>query len=145
MRLYRNAVGTRRLLAVALLTHFAMRDFTTKARGKILRKRLQFHAEEIPQMESVLKLEKTTQKLEAIDANLSGSTFTDVNLANAAFKDVNLAGMTVQNANLAGLRIRDADLRNASLENILATGMTIEGIPVDHLLAAYRAVNASGV
>jgi len=145
MRLYRNAVRVRCLPPGALLTHFAMRYFTTKSRWKIFGKRLKFHPEEIPQMESVLRLEKTKQKLEATDADLSGSTFTDVNLANASFTGVNLAGMTVRNANLAGLRIRDADLRNASLENILASGMTIEGIPVEHLLAAFRAVNPTGV
>jgi len=44
--------------------------------------------------------------------------------------------------NLANLRIQDADLRNASIDDSLTAGMTINGIPLADLLAAYRALHS---
>ena len=43
--------------------------------------------------------------------------------------DVNLSGARIRNANLSGLEIADCNL----------AGATIDGVPVDALLAAYRA------
>ncbi len=89
--------------------------------------------------DQTLKLDHSTQRIEATDTNLSGSTFTDVNLTDAAFTDVNLSNTTISDANLSGLQIRNANLRNASIADSLTDGMTINGIPVTDLLAAYRA------
>jgi uncharacterized protein YjbI with pentapeptide repeats len=86
-----------------------------------------------------MKLERTKQAVEALDADLSGSTFTDVNLSNAVFRDVNLTGAVVHDANLSRVRISNADLRGASLADCRTDGMTIDGIAVEDLLAAYRA------
>jgi hypothetical protein len=44
--------------------------------------------------------------------------------------------------NLSGLQISAADLRRASIEDSLMEGMTIDGIPVAELIAAYGALNA---
>jgi len=77
------------------------------------------------------------------DVNLSGSAFRNVNFAGAEFEDANLSGWRVRNANFSGLAISNADLRGASIVDSLTTGMTIEGIPVDELLAAYRALTAN--
>ena len=76
------------------------------------------------------------------DVNLSGSTFKDVNLAEAQFEDANLSGWRVRNANLAELRIENADLRGAVITDSLTTGMTIDGIPVMDLVAAYQTLTA---
>jgi uncharacterized protein YjbI with pentapeptide repeats len=82
-------------------------------------------------MMGYMKLEHTKQCIEATDADLSGSTFTNVKLARAAFDDVDLTGVTIHNANLSGLQISDANL----------TGASLNGILLSDLLAAYRAAN----
>jgi uncharacterized protein YjbI with pentapeptide repeats len=74
------------------------------------------------------------------DVNLSRATFNDVNFAGACFQDANLSGWTVRNANLSGLRISKADLRGALIVDCLIAGMTIDGIAVAELIAAYRAL-----
>ena len=95
---------------------------------------------------------QTKRRIEAAGADLSGSSFTDVNLSGATFTDVDLAGAEVENANLSGLRVRNvnlsglkisaADLRGASIAESLTEGMTVDGIEVAELMAAYRALNA---
>jgi uncharacterized protein YjbI with pentapeptide repeats len=48
----------------------------------------------------------------------------------------------VRNANIAGIDIHRADLRGASITDCLVVGMTIDGVPVTELMAAYRALTA---
>jgi uncharacterized protein YjbI with pentapeptide repeats len=101
--------------------------------------------------EQTIKLERTKQRLEAKDTDMSGSVFTDVSLSRATFNDVNLAGTTIndtnmsgcrlQNVNLARLRISNANLTGASIVESLTDGMTIDGIAVADLIATYRAAN----
>jgi len=102
--------------------------------------------------EETIKIHGTKRRVEAAGADLSGSSFTDVNLSGATFTDVDLARAKVENANLSGLRVRNvnlsglqisaADLRRASIEDSLMESMTIDGIPVAELIAAYGALNA---
>ena len=84
-----------------------------------------------------LKIEHTKTRLQANDADLSGSIFTDVKLSGAVFEDVNLAEGRLQNVNLSGLRIANANLRGASIVDSMTDGMTINGIPLADLIAAY--------
>jgi uncharacterized protein YjbI with pentapeptide repeats len=94
-------------------------------------------------------LRETKRQVIAEKANLSGSSFNDVNLSGARFvnvklagaelEDVNLSDVAIHNANCAGLTLRDADLRGASIAHSLTAGMTIDGIAVSDLMAAYRA------
>ncbi|GIL39704.1 VOC family protein [Roseiterribacter gracilis] len=86
-----------------------------------------------------LTLTNTQRLLVVDDADLAGSSFTNVKLANAIFDDVNLAAARLSNVNLTGLSIRDANLRNAAISDSALDGMTIDGIAVTDLLAAYRA------
>jgi uncharacterized protein YjbI with pentapeptide repeats len=88
------------------------------------------------------RFEDTTQRIEAVDADLSGSTFTDVNLSNSKFSDMDMAGAKIDNANLTGLIIRNADLRGASIAQSTMKGMTIDGIDVAELFAAYKSSRA---
>ena len=88
--------------------------------------------------QQAIQLERTRQRVEATDADMSASTFTDVNLAQSAFNNVNLAGATVHNANLAALRISDANLTGASLVDSITQGMPIDGILVAEMIAAYK-------
>jgi uncharacterized protein YjbI with pentapeptide repeats len=100
--------------------------------------------------EDTIMLSGTKRLVQAEDADLSGSSFTDVDLSRATFNDVNfagarfqdanLSGWSVRNANFSGLRISKADLRGASFVDCLTAGMTIEGIAVNELMAAYWAV-----
>jgi uncharacterized protein YjbI with pentapeptide repeats len=100
--------------------------------------------------EETIQLSGTKRLVQAERADLSGSSFTDVNLSRATFNDVNfagarfedanLSGWSVRNANFAGLRISNADLRGTSIVDCLTTGMTIDGIAVAELMAAYRAL-----
>jgi uncharacterized protein YjbI with pentapeptide repeats len=76
-----------------------------------------------------LQLIHTRQRLEVNDADLSASSFVNVKLANATFDNINLSGATLNNACLSGVAITDAN----------TTGMTIEGVLVSDLQAAYRA------
>jgi uncharacterized protein YjbI with pentapeptide repeats len=54
---------------------------------------------------------------------------------------VTLAGATIQNANLTGIHIGNADLRGASIAESTMKGMTIDGIDVAELFAAYKAAH----
>jgi uncharacterized protein YjbI with pentapeptide repeats len=97
-----------------------------------------------------IQLSGTKRLVQAENTDLSGSSFTDVNLCRATFNDVNfagahfedanLSGWTVRNANFSGLMISKADLRGASIVDCLTTGMTIDGIAVAEMMAAYRAL-----
>jgi uncharacterized protein YjbI with pentapeptide repeats len=87
---------------------------------------------------SALKLTNIKRPIDAVDADLSGSTFTDVRLSGAKFNDVNLMGCAISHANLSGLRISNANLAGASIVDSATNGMTIDGIAVSDLLAAYR-------
>jgi uncharacterized protein YjbI with pentapeptide repeats len=101
--------------------------------------------------QETVQLKQINQRWEITESCLSGSTFTDVNRSNAAFDDVNFSGATFQNANLSGWRVRDvslsglqitqADLRGASIVDCLTEGMTIDGIAVADLFAAYRSAH----
>jgi uncharacterized protein YjbI with pentapeptide repeats len=91
--------------------------------------------------EQPIRIERTKRRVEADDADLSGSTFTNVNLSGVAFHDVNLSGATLREANLTGLRISQANLRNAAIVDSHTDGMTINGIALADLLAAWRAGN----
>jgi uncharacterized protein YjbI with pentapeptide repeats len=63
------------------------------------------------------------------DVNLAGASFNNVNLAQARFTDISLAGAVFDNINFASAAIG---------KNCNFTGMTIAGIAVAELLAAYR-------
>jgi uncharacterized protein YjbI with pentapeptide repeats len=103
--------------------------------------------------EQTIKLQRTKQRVEATDTDMSGSTFTDVNLSGATFNDSNLAGTTikdanlsgwcVQNVNLSGLRINNANLTDASIVESSTAGMTIDGITVADLMTTYRAAQGN--
>jgi uncharacterized protein YjbI with pentapeptide repeats len=76
------------------------------------------------------------------DVNLSGVNFSNVNIAGARIEDANLCDWSVRNANLTRLRVMNADLRDASFSDCLTLGLTIDGVDLTDLMAAYRALNA---
>ncbi|NGZ76679.1 GNAT family N-acetyltransferase [Saccharibacillus alkalitolerans] len=90
--------------------------------------------------------------------DLSRSAYSHLNMAQASFNNCNLRELRLANANLRGSRIgdssmdgseilhvsltgtsiRNCDLSNVRLADCRYAGMTIDGIPVDDLLTAYR-------
>jgi hypothetical protein len=94
--------------------------------------------------QQAIKLEGAKQRLEAEDADMSGSTFTDVNLARSAFDNVNLTASTIHDANLSTVRISQANLSTASIDDCNTENMRIDGILVADLLAAYRETRLTG-
>ena len=102
--------------------------------------------------DQTITLHRTKRQIEAVDTDIYGSTFTDVKLSGAAFSNVNLSdaivndanmsGWSIHHANLHGLRISQADLTNSSIVESLTSGMTIDGILVSDLMAAYRRANS---
>jgi uncharacterized protein YjbI with pentapeptide repeats len=100
-----------------------------------------------------ITLERSKQRLNATHMDMTDSTFRKVNLSGSVFNDVNLSSVTVTNVNLAesslsdvnltNLKIRDANLSHASIDDSATEGMTINGILVSDLLAAYRAAKAN--
>ncbi len=74
-------------------------------------------------------------------ADLSGSRFDDVNMSGWTLHNVNMSGMRVDDVNLAGLHVSNANLAGADFTHCRLDGMTIEGIKVTDLLAAYRNAN----
>jgi uncharacterized protein YjbI with pentapeptide repeats len=103
--------------------------------------------------EQSMTLNQVRRRIEATDADISESTFTNVSLARATFHDVSLTGATIQNADLSGSKLRDvnlssvritqANLTGASIADCLTDGMTINGIEVADLMAAYRAAKST--
>jgi uncharacterized protein YjbI with pentapeptide repeats len=87
---------------------------------------------------ATVKVEHTRQRMEVVDVDMSGSTFRDVNLSGAAFTDVNLAGTSISDANLSKVRISEANLAGASIVDSMTDEMTINGVSVKELFAAYR-------
>jgi len=80
----------------------------------------------------------TSGKYSAVNVDLTGSTFRDVRLRDAIFDDVDLSGVTFHNANLRNARFNDVNLSGVAIANTNVEGMTIDGILVTELLAAYR-------
>ncbi|MBI1208012.1 MAG: pentapeptide repeat-containing protein [Azospirillum sp.] len=76
------------------------------------------------------------------DVCMAGSTFHNVNLSGARFDDLNMSGWRVHNVNLAGLHLTKANLAGVSISECRCDDMTIDGIPVTEMLAAYRAAQA---
>jgi uncharacterized protein YjbI with pentapeptide repeats len=63
------------------------------------------------------------------DVNIAGASFNNVNLAQARFTDINLSGSFFDNI----------DFTDAAIgKNCNFAGMTIAGIAVEELLAAFR-------
>ena len=97
-----------------------------------------------------MKLHRTKERLDVNDADISGSSFDNVNLSGCTLHnvrpvavrtldDINMSGWRVTNVNLSGLKLSKVNLAGASITDGRYDGMTIDGIEVTELLAAYRA------
>ena len=89
------------------------------------------------------------------DINLAGATFNDINFSDVTFSAAQLGGtvfkqlglppgspekqrgITFEDADMNDSVFRDCNLQNARVEKCNTTGMTIDGVLVSDLLAAY--------
>ncbi len=78
---------------------------------------------------SSIRLCDCAHNIEATDADLGDSRFNDVRLANSQFVQVTLEGSRFEEVSFVGV----------SIKNGVYSGMTIEGIDVEALLARWRA------
>jgi uncharacterized protein YjbI with pentapeptide repeats len=69
---------------------------------------------------------------------MSGGSYLNVNLSDCMFDDMNMSGCRARNLNLSWLRIDNANLAGASIVNSRLQGMTIDGVEVGDLLAAWK-------
>ncbi|MBB1488476.1 pentapeptide repeat-containing protein [Oceanospirillum sediminis] len=76
-------------------------------------------------------------KLENV--NISGSDFDDVNMADSRFNNTNLSGTTFNNINMENVIFDDVYMGCVEIRNSTLQQMTINGIPVDELIAAWEA------
>jgi predicted enzyme related to lactoylglutathione lyase len=84
------------------------------------------------------------QAVSVQDADMTASSFVNTRLAKSRFDDVDLQSATFTNVNLAGIVCVDANLAGASIANANLTGMTVNGIPIEDMLRAYRQREAHG-
>ena len=107
-----------------------------------------------------MNIHQQKHRLQVTDSDLSGSVYDDVescpaaatsnrqscpaavsnvNLSGCTFDDLNMSGWRVHHVNLSGLKIDRANLAGASIVNSRLDGMTIDGIEVTELMAAWKA------
>lgn len=77
-------------------------------------------------------------------AVLTDARFTDTNLARADFDDVNLSGARLHNINLSEASFDNLNLSNCAITNANLEGMTIDGVLVSDLFAAWKASRSHG-
>lgn len=71
------------------------------------------------------------------NTNISGSLFTDSNMSGSRFTNLNLTQSLLGDLRLTGSRIIGCDLSDVDIRHCNTAGMTIDGIPLQELLAAY--------
>lgn len=76
-----------------------------------------------------MDIRASKDRIDARNADLSGSAFDDVNLSASEFNNIDLSGTTFDDVNMTGVAFRNID----------RTGMTIDGVSVEALFAAYEA------
>ena len=77
-------------------------------------------------------------KARFVRSKLEGASFDDVNLHGARFHNVNLSGSTFDDINLSEAEFNYLNLSGTKITNANLEGMTINGILVTELLAAYE-------
>jgi uncharacterized protein YjbI with pentapeptide repeats len=70
--------------------------------------------------------------------NAPGSVVRGTVLTSSRIEGSNLGGMVFEGTTLAGARFRACDLSGVEISGSGIAGMTINGVPVDAMIAAYR-------
>jgi uncharacterized protein YjbI with pentapeptide repeats len=77
------------------------------------------------------------------DTNLSGSQFNQINFSGVKFNDSNMAGWMIHDVNMSGSKIENTNLSGVEIANCRLSGLTIDGVPYDDLLEAYKQSQAN--
>ena len=85
-----------------------------------------------------MEIKHTATKLDVDDTDLSASTFHNASLAGAKFTDINLANALFEEVNFTDTKIHNVNLSNVQITDCNLAGMTIEGISVTEMIAAYK-------
>ena len=72
------------------------------------------------------------------DVNLQGTLFNNINLSESTFTDINLTGTQVENVNASNVTFHCVKFEGAAIDRCLLDGMTIDGVLVTDLIAAYK-------
>lgn len=99
-----------------------------------------------------ITLNNAIHNIEAIDVNLSKSSFDSSSLAETSFRDVSLTRSTVNNCLFDSIVVEGTTLTNARFRNTNFAGVifegcdfanaTIDGVAVSDLLAAHQAAKS---
>ena len=89
-------------------------------------------------MRTLLIIGPHTGLAAAVRAALDASHYRVIQHDECREEELRLTGASIDDANLSGLKITNADLRGASIDDSLTDGMTINGLAIADLLAAYR-------
>jgi SnoaL-like domain/Pentapeptide repeats (8 copies) len=113
----------------------------------------------------VLQIHEAEKQLDAHDFNMDNSKFVmgslrnsifeDISLESVTFSDINgskikisnadLSQSTIRDTSLSGAEITDCNLSGVAIADCNLTGMTINGIPVQDLLALHQTVKYWGI
>jgi len=95
-----------------------------------------------------IKLHRTTQRLDVNDTDLAGSRFNDANLSGTWFNQINFSGAKFNDSNMSGWHVNDVNLSGSQFQNINLSGVTftncripgatIDGMPLEEIVAAYK-------
>jgi uncharacterized protein YjbI with pentapeptide repeats len=78
-----------------------------------------------------MELHDTTETIVARACNLAGSRFEDIDLSGTTFANVNMTAVAISDANMA-----DVEISHSATDD-----MTIDGVRVADLFAAYRSAH----
>ncbi|SIQ13904.1 Pentapeptide repeat-containing protein [Rhizobium sp. RU20A] len=95
-----------------------------------------------------MRLHRTTERLDVNDTDLSGSRFNDANLSGTSFNQINFSGARFNDSNMTGWHVNDVNLAGSTFQHVNLSGAifsdcrlhgaTLEGVPIEDLVDAYR-------
>jgi hypothetical protein len=121
------------------LQPWRMRDFCLTDPSGVLWRIGQNVGESFEKGRRIVKIDNARDILRVSNADISGSEFSNSKLAGTSFENVDMARCRLNDVNLSGTAIADVNLTDVSISQATMVGMTIDGILVTEMLAAYRA------
>jgi uncharacterized protein YjbI with pentapeptide repeats len=89
-----------------------------------------------------MNIASSAEAIHASDSNLSGSSFRDVNLSDAEFTNARCHRLQMRDVDLSASLIANGNLGRVRIEDCNVDGMSIDGVLVSDMLAAYLAAKA---
>jgi catechol 2,3-dioxygenase-like lactoylglutathione lyase family enzyme len=121
------------------LQPWRMRDFCLTDPSGVLWRIGQNVGELFEQGRRTVKIDNARDILRVSNADISGSEFSNAKLAGTSFENIDMARCRLNDVNLSGTAITDVNLTDVSISQANMFGMTIDGVLVTDMVAAYRA------